>query len=134
MKETESERTRRRWITFGELIALAALIISALGVWISWKSSGDDKPTRIVEQRSAIPLALRATVSSDGSVLTFVPADPAHALERATAPERELLGEARLAAATGTGEGEQSRRQQQLREIIELAPAADETSEVHRNV
>jgi len=103
MKETESERTRRRWITFGELIALAALIISALGVWISWKSSGDDKPTRIVEQRSAIPLALRATVSSDGSVLTFVPADPGHALESLTvsikgAPPIEVGSDGRLAA------------------------------------
>jgi hypothetical protein len=84
MKETESQRTRRRWITFGELIALAALIISALGVWISWKSSGNDKPTRIVEQRAAIPLALRGTVNSDGSTLTFIPADPGHALESLT--------------------------------------------------
>ena len=45
-------RRRRRWITLGELIALAALIVSALGVWIAWKSSDQDKPTRVVEQRS----------------------------------------------------------------------------------
>jgi hypothetical protein len=42
---------------------------------------------------------------------------PADALERVAAAERELLGQARLAAAAGAGEGEQSRRQQQLREI-----------------
>ena len=85
MSETESQRTRhRRWITFGELIALAALIVSGVGVWLSWKSSGDDKPTRIVEQRSAIPLALRGTVNGDGSTLTFVPADSGHALESLT--------------------------------------------------
>jgi hypothetical protein len=35
MSESESDRTRRRWITVGELIALAALVVSALGVWIS---------------------------------------------------------------------------------------------------
>ena len=81
MSETESERRRRlRWITFGELIALAALAISAAGLWISWKHSGDDdKPTRVVEQRQAIPLALRVpqvvpsgpltlTITSSGGV------------------------------------------------------------------
>ena len=53
------EKARRRLISLGELIALAALIVSGLGVWISWKSSSEDKPTRVIEQRSAVPLALR---------------------------------------------------------------------------
>lgn len=75
------ESNRRRWINLGELIALAALIVSALGVWIAWKSSSEDKPTRIVEQRSAIPLALRGTIGSNGQSLTILPADPGHALE-----------------------------------------------------
>ena len=77
------EKTRRRWINLGEIIALAALIVSAIGVWIAWKSSGQDKPTHVVEQRSPIPLALRGTVDSDGRTVTLVPADPAHALESA---------------------------------------------------
>ena len=75
------EKTRRRWINLGETIALAALIVSAVGVWIAWKSSNQDKPTRVVEQRSAVPLALRGTVDGDGRVLTIVAADPSHALE-----------------------------------------------------
>jgi hypothetical protein len=75
------EKTRRRWINLGELIALAALIVSGFGVWIAWKSSNNDKPTRVVEQRSAVPLALRGTVDSDGRTLTIMPADPSHALE-----------------------------------------------------
>lgn len=84
MSETESQRQRRRWVTFGELIALAALIVSGLGVWISWKGSDTDKTTRVVEQHSAVPLALRGTVDNDGSELTFVPADSGHALESLT--------------------------------------------------
>jgi hypothetical protein len=76
-----NESEKRRWINLGELIALAALIVSAAGVWIAWKNSGDDKPTRIVEQKSAVPLALRGTVERDGRTLTIVPADPNHALE-----------------------------------------------------
>jgi hypothetical protein len=78
------EQTRRRWINLGELIALAALIVSAAGVWIAWKSSSEDKPTRVVEQRSSVPLALRGAVDTDGRTLTILPADPSHGLESAT--------------------------------------------------
>ena len=81
MTESPEARSRRRWINFGELIALAALIVSALGVWIAWKSSSRDKPTEVVEHRSAVPLALRGTVDSDGRTLTIMPADPSHALQ-----------------------------------------------------
>ena len=59
MNPTKSQR-RRRWITIGEMIALLALIVSAVGVWISWKSNDREKPTRIVEQKQSIPLMLRA--------------------------------------------------------------------------
>ncbi|HEV2594986.1 MAG TPA: hypothetical protein VGU01_07290 [Sphingomicrobium sp.] len=77
----DEERTRRRWINFGELIALAALIVSAMGVWIAWKSSSTEKTTRIVEQRSSVPLALRGTADADGRTLTIMPADPSHGLQ-----------------------------------------------------
>ena len=55
------EQTRRRWINLGEIIAICALIVSAIGVWIAWKNSNQDRPTRVVEQRSPVPLALRGT-------------------------------------------------------------------------
>ena len=75
------EESRRRLISLGEIIALAALIVSAVGVWIAWKSSNQDKPTRVVEQRSAVPLTLRGMPNGDGSTLTIMPADPNHGLE-----------------------------------------------------
>ena len=83
MSESPSER-RRRLISLGELIALAALIVSALGVWIAWKSSSEDKPTRIVEQHQPVPLTLRGVADRDGGALTISPVDPGHALESAT--------------------------------------------------
>jgi hypothetical protein len=97
------ENSRRRWVNFGELIAIAALIVSATGVWIAWKSSNQDKPARLVEQRSAVALALRATANDDGRTLTIMPADPAHALESLTvtvkgAPPIDLGGDGKLAA------------------------------------
>lgn len=78
------DKTRRRWINLGEIIALAALIVSAAGVWIAWKSNSEDKPTRVVEQRPAVPLALRGNADGDGRTLTIMPADPSHALESLT--------------------------------------------------
>ena len=102
MSESPSER-RRRLINLGELIALAALAVSALGVWIAWKSSNTDKPTRVVEQRSAVPLTLRGAPNNDGSTLTIMPADPNHGLESLTvaikgAPPIELGSDGRLSA------------------------------------
>lgn len=84
MSESEAQR-RRRWINFGELIALAALIVSALGVWISWKDNGaEDKPTRIVEQHQAIPLSLRGKREDDGAKLEISPIESSHGLESLT--------------------------------------------------
>ena len=83
MSESQPERTRRRWITVGELIALAALIVSAIGVWISWKSS-DDGPTKVVEQRQPIPLTLRAKREDDGRRLEISPVEDSHALQSLT--------------------------------------------------
>lgn len=83
MSETEAQR-RRRWISFGEFVAVLALIVSALGVWVSWKSSSSDKPAQLVEQHKPVPLTLRGTVDSDGRVLTIIPADPDHALQSLT--------------------------------------------------
>jgi hypothetical protein len=104
MSESEEARARRRWINLGELIALAALIVSAAGVWIAWKSSSEDKATQVVEQRTPVPLALRGTVDSDGRSITLIPADPNHALESASvgikgASPIELGSDGRLSAS-----------------------------------
>jgi hypothetical protein len=103
MSGSDSER-RRRLINLGELIALAALIVSALGVWLNWKTSDNDKPTRIVEQRQSIPLTLRAKAESDGQTLDISPVEPTHALESlkvtlAGSPAIEVGSDGQLAAS-----------------------------------
>ena len=45
--------TRRRWITLGEIIALAALAISALGLWNSWKKDDSGQPAPQAETKAA---------------------------------------------------------------------------------
>ena len=78
-------KSRIRWITLGEAIAIAALIVSAFGVWISWKSDGEDKaPTTVVERRQAIPLALRGEALRDGRSLEISPIEDSHALQALT--------------------------------------------------
>ena len=76
-KLADDERIRRSRAAAGSTlarsIALAALIVSAVGVWITWKSSSEDKPTRVVEQHQAVPLTLRGSADSDGRALTIVP-------------------------------------------------------------
>lgn len=89
MNESTTSEARRksriRWITLGEAIAIAALIVSAFGVWISWKGSSEDQaPTTVVERRQPIPLALRGEALRDGRSLEISPIEGSHALQALT--------------------------------------------------
>lgn len=78
----EAKKSRLRWVTLGEAVAIAALIVSAAGVWISWKSRDSDKdPTTVVEKRQAVRLALRGRPSDDGRTLEISPVESNHALQ-----------------------------------------------------
>ena len=80
--ETEAQARRRRWITFGETVAVLALIISALGLYNSWQSNRAG-PTEIIEKKPAIPLVLRGEVERGGKTITLTPVESSHALESA---------------------------------------------------
>jgi len=86
MSESPSEEARRksrlRWITFGEAIAIAALIISAAGGWLSWKDGNKDNgPSTVIEKRQSIPLTLRGKAEDDGRSLVISPVEETHALQ-----------------------------------------------------
>lgn len=81
--ETEAQARRRRWVTFGETVAVLALIISALGLYNSWQS-GEAGTTEVIEKKQAIPLVLRGTVERGGKSITLAPVEATHALESAT--------------------------------------------------
>ena len=87
MTETsESEarkRSRLRWVTLGEAIAIAALILSGLGLWHEWNKR-DEAPNVVVEKPTAIPLALRGRVINDGRALEITPIEDSHALQSLT--------------------------------------------------
>ena len=76
--------TRRRWIGFGETIGLAAVVISALGLWNSWRSDEAQKPSPQVEAKTAIPIAFRGKIENDGKAMTIAPVEAGHSLESLT--------------------------------------------------
>ena len=77
----ERRKSRLRWVTLGEAVAIAALIVSAAGVWLSWQGEKDKGPTKVVEERQAVPLALRGKPQDDGGTLEISPVDSNHALQ-----------------------------------------------------
>jgi hypothetical protein len=101
---TESKARRRRWISFGETVGVIAVSISALGLWNSWRSDQADKPAPQVEAKTAIPVAFRGRVESDGKAMTIAPVEPGHALESLTLsvagkPAISIGSDGRLAAS-----------------------------------
>ncbi len=82
-QETESQRlSRLRWVTLGEAIAIAALILSGLGLWHEWNKRDDSKV--VIEKPTAIRLALRGQVTDDGRQLEISPIEDNHALQSLT--------------------------------------------------
>jgi hypothetical protein len=75
----EAKRTRRRWIGFGETIAVIGVVISGIALWKTWDSG--DKPAVVVEKRQPVPLTLRARAQNDGRTLEISPIEPGHALQ-----------------------------------------------------
>jgi hypothetical protein len=76
------KKSRLRWVTLGEAIAIAALIISGIGLWHEF-TKPDDKPV-VVEQHGSIPLRLRGHVADEGRSLDIAPIESSHSLQSLT--------------------------------------------------
>ncbi len=82
--ETESQRRARlRWVTLGEAIAIAALILSGLGLWHQWNKR-DEPPRVVIEKPTSIPLTLRGRATDNGRRLEIAPVEDGHALQSLT--------------------------------------------------
>ena len=81
--DSEARRkSRLRWVTLGEAIAIAALILSGLGLWREWNKRED--PKVVVERPDSVPLALRGRVSEEGERLEVSAIEDSHALQSLT--------------------------------------------------
>ena len=82
-EETEAQRrSRLRWITLAEAIAIAALILSGLGLWHEWNKREESKV--VIEKPTSIRLALRGRATDDGRQLEISPIENSHALQSLT--------------------------------------------------
>lgn len=72
----EGAARRRRWLTFGEIIAVVAVTISAASLWDSHQSRvAADKPVPAAPAAKAAPLVLTASTDAEGRTLRFAPAN-----------------------------------------------------------
>ncbi len=84
-EQAEAAAIRRRWITLGELLAVAAVVISGLTFWNSYQDRTGAEAERAAEKReqaaaraASSAKAQRVTLraSGGGARLTLAPADP----------------------------------------------------------
>ncbi len=68
-RAVEAAAIRRRWITLGEVLTVAAVVISGLTLWNSWSERSDSEATKTAEARQAssraATLVLTAALSGD---------------------------------------------------------------------
>ncbi|MDO9487101.1 MAG: hypothetical protein Q7J32_01915 [Sphingomonadaceae bacterium] len=90
-EKAEAAAVRRRWITLGELLAVAAVIISGLTFWNSYSERRSNEVERQSDERSAEvrarTLILRGVPDKDGEVLAIsAPTDQAIQSQSVTFP------------------------------------------------
>lgn len=74
----EQRKIRRRWITFGEVLAVIGVLISALAFWNSYVERRGNEAERAAEkaERGAVSRTLVLKASGGGKTLTLEPRDP----------------------------------------------------------
>jgi hypothetical protein len=87
-QEREAARIRRRWLTLGEIIAVLALIISALTLWNSYRERTNAEAEHAHETaqsaKKAATLVLKATPDKDGRTLALMPHSDEQAIQDQT--------------------------------------------------
>lgn len=97
----DQARTRRRWITLAELVAVAGVVIAALGLWRTWADRRADEADKVaaqqVERAARSRLALVAEVQDNGRRLAL--RDAAHDIQQVRLVFPPALGVAAQAPA-----------------------------------
>jgi len=79
--KAEAAATRRRWINLGEFVAVAGLIIAAVGLWMSWHDRKADEADRQAERKAeASERSLYVVKSSMRGNDVVIEPDDRHAL------------------------------------------------------
>ena len=82
MSETIEQKTRRRrWLTLAEFVAVAGVLIGAIGLYLNWADKREERAAQSVaaakEAKVSRVVRLEGTIAGDAIVLT----DPARKIE-----------------------------------------------------
>jgi hypothetical protein len=83
----EAAKVRRRWITLGEVLGVAAVLISGLTLWNNWNDRRETKAEKAAtEQRASAKVAKLVLVAADGGkqTLALKPAAPEQSVQSQT--------------------------------------------------
>ncbi|MET0371945.1 MAG: hypothetical protein ABW039_11280 [Sphingobium sp.] len=100
----EAAAIRRRWITLGEVLAVLAVAISALTLYLNWADRQDERAEKAAQSSKASTRAATLVLSADGVTddrMTLEPADPEQVAQSQTVLFPEALG---LAPVDTTGD------------------------------
>jgi hypothetical protein len=102
-RAAEAAAIRRRWITLGEVLAVIAIVISALTLWNSWSERSDSKAIKSADAQRASARAVTLVLMAEGGerALALKPA----AAEQSVQSQKILFPAALdIAPAETTGE------------------------------
>lgn len=92
--KAEAAATRRRWINLGEFVAVAGLIIGAVGLWLNWSDRQADETEKQAEKTAEVRQAARyeiaASIASNDDIVFA--RDERHALGDVTLAFLSPLG------------------------------------------
>ena len=103
-RAAEAAAIRRRWITLGEVLAVVAVVISALTLWNNWSERSDSDAVKQADARRASTRAATLVLVASGSgsqTLILKPASPEQSVQSQTVVFPTALG---VAPAETTGE------------------------------
>lgn len=103
VEKAEAAATRRRWINLGEFVAVAGLIIAAVGLWMTWHDRKADEADRQAEKSVEASTSARYVVKSSmsGKDVVITP-DDRHSLGDVTVTFPTALGVSAQTSATQT--------------------------------
>ena len=151
VEKEEAARTRRRWLTLAEILGVAAVLISGLTLWNSYKQRTGEEAEKAEERQQASAAAqtllLRGTSDREGGRLALAPADAAQTIQdqRVLFPSAlgvaavETVSEPRIEAAWFEQALLHAREEESDRRGDARLPVAIQTSffaggEMHRDV
>ena len=102
-RAAEAAAIRRRWITLGELLAVLAVGISALTLYLNWADKSSEQAEKASESRKASVRAARLVLNAEasGDRLALKPTDPDQIIQSQTIRFPKALG---IAPVDTTGE------------------------------